>query len=481
MSVQLLTSLVQNGTYKNSHNKDFPKNASCAHCNDSLDEKSRGAYLFEGAFMCLACKHNLESELHKSGNLDSLFQQKENPYTDLVQCLNVFSNKLLTNNKLKGKSEQTCFSPLSVLFALLPLVSAANGKTLTQLLEYLGLADKKSVHRLVFQLTALKNQLTNVQLANGSYVQKGLTVLDEFKAKIDALGIIEELDFSQDEASRLHINQWIASKTNDLIKELIPSGVINAQTVMVLTNALYFKSDWVRKFDSDDGIFNFVGLDGAPKLAYRMADEVWCNYYEDEKCQVVELPYENGSSMGFILPKIDEFKRNEKFEIIPEPRTLPLFTVSEYSGKFFKKLVSVQIPKITQEVSLGLKNLMQDQGVTELFEEGKADLSGITGTPNIFVQDALHKVVIKVNKEGTEAAAATAFICGLESCCMPQFDKKFVADHTFQYYIKDDETEVIFFSGVYDGDNEDAPEPRKNYYDDNFDEDMEGVEDIENA
>ena len=52
---------------------------------------------------------------------------------------------------------------------------------------------------------------------------------------------LERLDFADGEAARQTINTWVADQTNQKIKDLIPPGILNAATVMVLVNAIYFK------------------------------------------------------------------------------------------------------------------------------------------------------------------------------------------------------------------------------------------------
>ena len=61
------------------------------------------------------------------------------------------------------------------------------------------------------------------------------------------------LDFAGDaDASRDIINDWVADRTEDLIPELVPEGVIGPNTVLVLTDTLYFNADLERPFGQYD-------------------------------------------------------------------------------------------------------------------------------------------------------------------------------------------------------------------------------------
>jgi serpin B len=83
-----------------------------------------------------------------------------------------------------------------------------------------------------------------------------------------------------------------------------------------------------------------------------------------------------------------------------------------------------------------------------------ADLSGMTedhgsGLPTV-LSDVLHKAVIEVNEEGTEAAAVTEVSYNVGCAAMswpPPPPVDFVADHPFAYFIVEEETGAVVFAG----------------------------------
>merc|ERR1712126_218608 len=105
----------------------------------------------------------------------------------------------------------------------------------------------------------------------------------------------------------------------------------------------------------------------------------------------------------------------------------------------------VKMPKFKSsyesELSEGLKNM----GMSDMFEAGTADFSGIDGTRNLFVGFVQQEVFIEVNEEGSEAAAATGM--GMMMRSMPLPPEEFTVDHPFIFYIRDKLTGMLLFQG----------------------------------
>jgi len=106
--------------------------------------------------------------------------------------------------------------------------------------------------------------------------------------------------------------------------------------------------------------------------------------------------------------------------------------------------VTVQIPKFKLETAYTLNEVLEELGMPSAFDPSSADLSGITEQEELYIGAALHKAFVEVNEEGTEAAAATAVVIGVESV---QSIPLFRADHPFILIIQDSETGNILFLG----------------------------------
>jgi serpin B len=104
--------------------------------------------------------------------------------------------------------------------------------------------------------------------------------------------------------------------------------------------------------------------------------------------------------------------------------------------------VSVQLPRFSLRTRLDLQPLLAKLGVTDLFDESKADFSGIAPVPGLFVGAFVHEAWVKVDEEGTEAAAATGAVVGLRSVDFP-----IVFDRPFVFMIRDALTGAVLFTG----------------------------------
>uniref|UniRef100_A0A452IS77 Serpin domain-containing protein n=1 Tax=Gopherus agassizii TaxID=38772 RepID=A0A452IS77_9SAUR len=107
--------------------------------------------------------------------------------------------------------------------------------------------------------------------------------------------------------------------------------------------------------------------------------------------------------------------------------------------------VHVHLPKFKLEDSYDLKSDLSGLGLQDIFDSGKADLSGMSGARDLFLSKVVHKSFIEVNEEGAEAAAATA---GIAMFCM-LMEENFTADHPFLFFIRHNPTQSILFFGRY--------------------------------
>ncbi|KAL0164588.1 hypothetical protein M9458_040341, partial [Cirrhinus mrigala] len=76
--------------------------------------------------------------------------------------------------------------------------------------------------------------------------------------------------------------------------------------------------------------------------------------------------------------------------------------------------VRVHLPKFKLEVESSLSAILQEMGMSSVFQEAKADLTGMSSKGGLFISAVVHKAFVEVNEKGTEAAAATAgftFLC----------------------------------------------------------------------
>ena len=345
-------------------------------------------------------------------------------------------------SRINDDDRNIFFSPWSISTAFGIAYEGTRGSTADEIRSVFGFPQDDLERRSSF--ASIQNDLNRqdadykLHVANALWIMKGFKLLDEYvdTARIYYDSEVANVDFATDE-SRQTTNKWVKSKTNEKIKDLLPSGSTNEYTQLVITNAIYFKGDWVTQFDKEktaDEDFK-VSPDKTVKAPMMKLEETEFNYAETEELQVLEMPYRGDKlSMLVILPK----GGLQSLE-----GSLTVEKLSEWKGVLSKQGVVVNMPKFKLETNYGLEDTLIQMGMPSVFQSGIADLSGINGTLGLFISDAFHKAFVDVNEEGTEAAAATAIIMNESASPVNYFN----ADHPFIFIIQDNETGNILFMG----------------------------------
>ncbi|XP_029787228.1 serpin B11-like, partial [Suricata suricatta] len=114
------------------------------------------------------------------------------------------------------------------------------------------------------------------------------------------------------------------------------------------------------------------------------------------------------------------------------------------SANMVEKEVEVQIPKFKLEIKYELNSLLNSLGMTDIFNEIKADLSGMSPAKGLYLSKVIHKSYVEVNEEGTEAAAATG-----DSFVVKRLPirAQFLANHPFLFFIRHIPTNMPLFCG----------------------------------
>jgi serpin B len=281
-------------------------------------------------------------------------------------------------------------------------------------------------------------------VANALWGQKGY----EFKPAFTQLlqnnygARLKDVDFAKTEQARKTINDWVAQQTKDKIKDLIPPGAVDNLTRLVLTNAIYFKGKWETKFAKEgtkDGQFKVTAEKSVDvPMMHQLHD---FGYTENDDLQMLELPYiQNELSMVIMLPKkIDGLADLEK--------SLTAASVGKWLKEQRPTPVDVTLPKFTFSSEFMLKDTLKAMGMTDAFDGGKADFTGMTDKEKLFISKVIHKAFVAVDEEGTEAAAATAVVTTPTACPPPEEPKVFKADHPFMFLIRHNSTGEILFMG----------------------------------
>lgn len=363
----------------------------------------------------------------------------------VVQANNAFSADLY--GAAAASEEGNLFlSPFSAFSALGMTLAGAEGLTRDEMLDVMNVDDEASFHA---NLGALSQDLDGrfkgyeIAIGNRLFGQKGLNWEREFlDITADDYGAeLEEEDFQSDaEGAREDINDWVSDQTRGNIDELLVKGSLSASTRLVLANAIWFKGDWAQSFDEDDTQDrDFTLASGDTVSVPMMSAELSSSYGEVGGVQILRLPYEGQEvSMFAILPAAADGLAALEAELDGETLSAMLDGLGETE-------VNVQIPRLELRQKLELKDLLSDLGMPTAFTDG-AEFDGMLSGGGLKVDKVVHEAWVRVDEEGTEAAAATAVV-GVVTSDGPDDPISFIADHPFIFGIRDDLTGAILFVG----------------------------------
>jgi len=288
------------------------------------------------------------------------------------------------------------------------------------------------------------NKGYELNIANALWLQKDYQFLPEFLNIINKnyKGGLNLVDFKNEpEVVRNKINNWIYKETKSKINNILNQGDITEITRLVLANAIYFKGKWKYEFDEDDTKErDFFLINGKTIKVNMMFKAKIFKYFENNKLQLLDLPYnDEKASMIIVLPK-NNSNFNEVENLIDEKNLENWINNSNFEH------VMVYIPRFKFSLKLELNTILSNMGIKDAFDEFKADFSGINGNNDLRIDKVIHKGFVEVNEKGTEATAATVIVMGLKSAIEPEY-KLFLANHPFIFIIRDNITGCILFIG----------------------------------
>jgi len=348
-------------------------------------------------------------------------------------------------DQVRVEGENLFLSPFSISAALGMTYAGAGGETATEMHDVLhvGLADDAFHGNFGALIQDLGGEHEGrgyeLSVANKLFGQEGTPWVADFLAVTsdDYAAPLEDMDFIGDpEGSRMAINAWVAEMTRDKIEELLKEGLITSDTRLVLTNAIYFEADWATQFDPDDTVDGTFTTEGGAEVTVPLMS--LSGEFElggDDEVSVIRLPYQDDEvSMIGILPHDLDGLADVEASLTPE-------VLDGWLAEMWEVETEVVLPSFEMRSEIDLGETLIDLGMPSAFDCSVADLSGISEQP-LCLAAVVHEAYVKVDEEGTEAAAATAVVAVPTS--MPP---SFVADHPFLFLIRDDLTGSILFMG----------------------------------
>lgn len=242
---------------------------------------------------------------------------------------------------------------------------------------------------------------------------------------------------------RKEINSWVGSQTGGKIPNLLPDDAVDNKSKMVLVNALYFKGTWEHQFsvqNTTERPFRINKTTSKPVQMMSMKQSLKVFHIEELQTIGVQLHYQNREfSLFLLLPEeVDGLKQLERaitYEKLDKWTSADMMDTYE---------VQLYLPKFKMEESYDLKSALRDMGMTDAFNQGKANFSNMTSERNLFLSNVFHKTFLEINEEGTEAAAGTGSEVNFRIKA-PSIELN--ADHPFLFFTRHNVTNTILFYG----------------------------------
>jgi serpin B len=369
--------------------------------------------------------------------------------TKIINANNDFSIELFQTLNPQSGDSNMFISPVSVSFALGMTMNGADGNTFEEMKTVLGFgaSDLETINQ---SYATLINELYNASdgvkfnLANSIWFRKGNTLQEVFRALNEDYfhAKIESLDFSEPTAAKNIVNGWVEDQTEEKIKNLVKESDFNA-AIMMLINAIYFKAAWKYEFDKNETESGNFRIDEQNIVECDMMSmKGKFKYAQNEDYDVLELPYANENySMLMIKPKsaginefISGFDRQKLNNII---------------DKLEKDSVNISLPKIDLEYEVELKEILFEMGIRDAMNRLTADFSkmfeAISG--GIWISKVRQKSFLKINEEGTEAAAATVVVMGRLSAVTNSHEIYINFNSPYLFLIREKRSNTILFCG----------------------------------
>ena len=354
-------------------------------------------------------------------------------------------------SRLKSGPPNIFFSPYSISTCLAMTYDGARGDTAAQMAQVLHFS--KDPRQVNASFSGLQRQLNEageqkgiqLNVANALWAQQGHAFLPAFlnAARDEYQANVKQADFKTSaESARSEINNWVAQKTQERIKDILPPGSVDAMTRLVLANAIYFKGAWAAPFRAAETCPQPFHVSAASQVQVPLMHHTESmRYMEDDALQAVELFYSgNEISMVVLLPRrVDGYSDLES-------RLAPAFLANALAQMKMQK-VELFLPRFKQDSAFELNGPLAKMGMPDAFGS-KADFSGMDGSKQLYISAVLHKAWVEVNEQGTEAAAATATTIKALSMARPLAPPPvFRADHPFIFLIRDTRSGSLLFLG----------------------------------
>jgi serpin B len=416
-----------------------------------------------GVFVACSSGHSTSGTLSAPANdvRSSLARDADPDATDtelaaVVSAQNQLGLSLLTS--VAAPSDNFVFSPTSATIALSMLHAGARGATATEMQAVLGDSLPSGRYHVAWNRLLLTLASRNIasymsagaehhlqlNAADHLWTQQGLPIVATF---LDTLAQqygsgVAVGDFASDaDGVRQSINGWVAQQTNDRIQTLFGPGSINSTARLVLVNALYFNGTWLGAFPKSATAPAPFHLASGSDVSVSMMNSEPADvpYKSSADYEVVDLPYEGDAlSLSIVLPQVGHYEA-----------VRALLGQSGWSDLFSdltRTHLALALPKLNyQGSSFSIRAGLEALGMTSAFAD--ADFSGIASDAPLALEDVVQQDYLAIDENGTEAAAATGAVVGINAV---ESVLNVTIDRPYFLFVRDASGLVLFTAQIND-------------------------------
>ncbi|HWO26457.1 MAG TPA: serpin family protein [Kofleriaceae bacterium] len=382
-------------------------------------------------------------------------------------------------SRVRAAPGNLSISPASISIALAMAWGGARGETAAEMKQVLRVGAEADAAmaawgRLAAALQGPSRSLV-LRIANRLFGEQRYQLEGAYLEKTRAAfgAPLEPVDFAgAPEPARAHINQWVADQTEQRIRDLLPPGSIDPATRLVLVNAIYFLADWLNPFEKEaTSALPFTVAPGQTRSAMMMVQQNTYRMAKTDGVSVLELPYAGGdaargelfhrlgladvlelpyvggdAAMIIVLP-------DQAFGLEAVEASLDTARLTRWMQALTSQEIILWLPRfvIDPPAALELGWELQALGMVRAFDRERADFTGIASPPQpadrLFISAVFHKAFVRVDEQGTEAAAATAVVEVDGAAPEPEPVLELKIDHPFLFFIVDRASGLVLFMG----------------------------------
>lgn len=372
------------------------------------------------------------------------YQQENQTPEAFLQSLQRFGAKT-SAQLLNQKQENQTYSPVSFAYALGILGSGAKGETAKEIAKALESTNMKTVIDSLnkFYLSNYRDEENNtLKIGNSLWMQEDFPIKSDFakQAAEQFFASSYSVDFSKQSAADAMSN-WISEQTGGLLN---PSFQPDPDQVLSIINTLYFQNSWANAFDPKENTEGkFTLADGKQiNVTYLNQEFKGSAYYETEDYVLFELPFQNGQTMNFVLPKEDKTLSS----ILTQKHLEDILAPQDANDAKYAD-VHLQLPKFSFDSKFELNDTCKALELGDLFTS-RSDLSGITDG-NVAVSNVSQESHIEVDENGCKAAAYTKLDIMRMSLPIEMEDYTLSLDRPFLFVIESADNAPLFIGTVY--------------------------------